>query len=148
MRKVIVVLLIVVIPRLAFSQTAIVLELSVHRIPVTELGLNKCENLRVLFFSKDDILGILTPYDTLQLKRVMIESTQPGESVVLCYDEFHGNQPYRVAIIREESGILMYFNPLVRISSSGKFRRAFWNVSIEPPTNPLYCLVMSSHPCN
>lgn len=153
MRKLIFILLLlagllVIGPCLVFGQTAMVLKLSVRRIAVTEIVLDKCEDMRVLFFVKDDILGLLTPDDTLELKRVMIEYTEPGTSVVLCYDLLHGNHPYRVAIIQGKQGVLMYFTPFVRLPKHEKYRRAFANVDMQPSDRPLYGIILSSIPCN
>lgn len=146
MRKPILIILLLIQATFAFSQTAMALRMSVRRIAVTEIQSDKCEDLRVLLFLQGDILGILTGDDTLQLRRVMIEYTEPGETAVLCYDEFHGNQPYRVAILQGTRGILMYLTPFV--PKQEVFLRAYSNVDIVPSTRPLYGLVLSSIPCN
>lgn len=141
MRKLLFIFLL--LPCLAPGQTAMVLQMSVRRIPVTESSGSQCNDERVLFFSQGSVMGILTPDDTLQLKRVAIEVSEPGHSIIVCYDELHGNQPYRVRYIEGKEGILIYITPFVTLRDSE--RRALWNVRIKPAEKVLYGLVISTN---
>lgn len=153
MRKLIVVILIIaaaliILPCLVYGQTAMVLKVSVRRIPVTKLHGSVCLDQRVLFFSKGDVMGILTPTDTLQLKRVSVQVSEPGHSLILCYDELHGNHPYRVRYLEGRDGILMYITPYISEPQRENEKRAFQSVRIQPTSKPLYGLVISTLPCN
>lgn len=137
MRKLIFVLLLlagalIIMPCLVYGQTAMVLKLSVRRVAVTGISQSKCEDQRVLIVTKDEVMGILTRDDTLQLKRVAVKQLEPRHSIVLCHDELHGNQPYRVRFIQGDDGILLYITPIV----------------VKPATGTLYGLVLSSISCN
>lgn len=133
-------------PAVAFSQTAMILEVSVRRIPVTVESGGQCIDQRVLFFTDGQIMGILTSTDTLQLKRLAVLVAEPGHSIILCYDELHGNQPYRVRYLEGRQGILMYITPFV--PHSDEEVRVFHSVRVRQTQRILYGLVISTIPCN
>lgn len=128
----------------AFSQT-MVLRMNVQRIPVTGAPGKHCENQRVIF-SEGKRTRILTPDDTLQLKRVKNLVSEPGHSIAIYLDELHDNHPYNVRYLKGSKGIILYISPYVTLRDS--VRQDLWNVRIEPTPKRLYVLVLKTLPCN
>lgn len=123
----------------AFSQTALVLQMNVQRIPVMGARGNKCTSQRVFLLSQGNRMQIRTSDDTLQLKRVETLLSEHGHSIAMYYDELHGNQSYRVRYLKGKKGIILYLNPYVHSEM---------NVRIKPDRKPLYAIVIKTLPCN
>lgn len=127
MRKLLFIFLL--LPCMAFSQTATILEMHVRKIPLTSLVSGSCQKQKVLLYFEKGLMGVKTYDDTLQLRRIRIVESEAGRSVVYCLDEMHGNRPYSVTYLNAREGLALFITPLY-------------------PHPERMTIILSSKPCN